>query len=162
MDENNMRHFFDWLAKPMKDEDVNAWFLANNITPELTNLFRDFIMSFIELMKETYLGDDFEENIETKVGMTVDQKLGHFEWCWNKTIENFTKENIHFNFEEKDYEFFKSFLFDLFYVNNDKKLKDSMDDFFKKLFDKKYKKTKSDIEIFTDIYKSLERSLNIK
>ena len=46
-----MRHFFDWLAKPMKDEDVTAWFLANNITPELTNLFRDFMISFIELMK---------------------------------------------------------------------------------------------------------------
>ena len=73
-----MRHFFDWLAKPMKDEDVTAWFLANNITPELTNLFRDFMISFIELMKQTYLGDDFEENTETKVGMTNEQKLGHF------------------------------------------------------------------------------------
>ena len=94
--------------------------------------------------------------------MTNEQKLGHFEWCWNKTINNFKKENIHFEFEEKDYDFFKSFLFDLFYVNNDKKLKDAMDDFFIKLFDKKHKKTKSDIEIFTDIYKTLERSLNVR
>jgi hypothetical protein len=34
-----------------------------------------------------------------------------------------------------------------------------MNDFFKQIFDYQHKKTKSDIEIFTDIYKVLERSL---
>ena len=158
---NNMGRFFDWLAKPMNQEDVNAWYLANNIIPELTELFRDFCLSFLSLLKETYLGDDLSENNETKVGMTMDQKKDHFEWCWKKTIENFNKENVDFTFNEDDGEFFKEFFFDIFYNHSDKNLKDGIDVFFESLFDRKYKKTKSDIEIFTDIYKVLERSLNV-
>ena len=48
---NNMGRFFDWLAKPMNDEDINAWYLANNITLEHTELFRDFCLSFLNLFR---------------------------------------------------------------------------------------------------------------
>ena len=61
----NMGRFFDWLAKPMDKEDINAWYLANNITPELTELVRDFCFSFLNLLKDTYLGDDFRESMIT-------------------------------------------------------------------------------------------------
>ena len=71
---SNMGRFFDWLAKPMEQEDITAWYLANNITPELTELFRDFCFSFLQLLRDTYLGDDFNENKETRVGMTKSQK----------------------------------------------------------------------------------------
>jgi hypothetical protein len=64
--DSNMGRFFDWLVKPMNDEDVIAWNLANNITPELTELFRDFCFSLLSLMKETYLGGEYDTNNETK------------------------------------------------------------------------------------------------
>ena len=121
-----MGRFFDWLAKPMDKEDVNAWYLANNITPELTELFRDFCFSFLNLLKDTYLGDDFNDNKETKVGMTTDQKKQHFKWCWNKTIENFNKESIDFKFNEMDAEFFESFFFEVFYNQPDQKVKEQI------------------------------------
>lgn len=156
-----MGRFFDWLAKPMDKEDINAWYLANNITPELTELFRDFCFSFLNLLKETYLGDDFSDNRETKVGMTTDQKKQHFKWCWNKTIENFNKESIDFIFNDMDAEFFESFFFEVFYNQPDQKVKEQIDNFFKQIFDRTTVKTKSDIEIFTDLYKVLERSLKI-
>ena len=156
-----MGRFFDWLAKPMNQEDITAWYLANNITPELTELFRDFCFSFLILLKETYLGDDFLDNKETRVGMTDQQKKEHFKWCWNKTIENFNKESIDFKFNESDSEFFESFFFEVFYNQPDQKVKDTINEFFTQLFDNVGKKTKSDIEIFTDIYKVLERSLKI-
>jgi hypothetical protein len=158
---NSMGRFFDWLAKPMDQEDITAWYLANNITPELTELFRDFCFSFLQLLKETYLGDDFSDNKETRVGMTIEQKKDHFRWCWNKTIENFQKENIDFKFNNNDSEFFESFFSEIFYDQPDKEIKDNINKFFKELFDIRSKKTKSDIEIFTDIYKVLERSMNI-
>jgi hypothetical protein len=47
----------------------------------------------------------------------------------------------------------------MFYNQKDIKIKNAVDDFFVKIFDTKENKTKSDIEIFTDIYKLLERSL---
>jgi hypothetical protein len=157
--DNNMGRFFDWLAKPMKDEDINAWYLANNITPELTELFRDFCISFLNLLNDTYLGDNFDIPKETKVGMTDEQKKNHFRWCWNRTVHNFEKENINFNFQEDDSVFFENFFFEIFYSQTDEKMKDGMSKFFNDIFDNKHKKTKSDIEIFTDIYKVLERSL---
>ena len=156
-----MGRFFDWLAKPMNQEDITAWYLANNITPELTELFRDFCFSFLILLKETYLGDDLLDNKETRVVMTDQQKKEHFKWCWNKTIENFNKESIDFKFNESDSEFFESFFFEVFYDQPDQKVKDTINEFFTQLFDNVGKKTKSDIEIFTDIYKVLERSLKI-
>ena len=158
---SNMGRFFYWLAKPMDKEDINAWYLANNITPELTELFRDFCFSFLNLLKDTYLGDDFNDNKETKVGMTTNQKKEHFKWCWDKTIKNFNKESIDFKFNGDDSEFFESFFFDVFYNQPDQKVKEQVNTFFKQIFDRGFNKTKSDIEIFTDIYKVLERSLKI-
>ena len=158
---NNMGRFFDLLSKPMDKEDINAWYLANNITPELTELFRDFCFSFLNLLKDTYLGDDFSDNKETKVGMTSEQKKEHFRWCWNKTIKNFNKESIDFRFNDSDSEFFESFFFEVFYNQPDQKVKEQIENFFNQIFDRGMKKTKSDIEIFTDIYKVLERSLKI-
>jgi hypothetical protein len=93
------------------------------------------------------------------VGMTEEQKRTHFKWCWNKTVQNFEKENINFNFQEDDSVFFENFFFEIFYNQTDEKMKDGMSKFFNDIFDNKHKKTKSDIEIFTDIYKVLERSL---
>jgi hypothetical protein len=161
MERDNFKGFFDWLAKPMEQEDVSAWYLANNIIPEYTELFRDFCLSFLNLLNETYLGNLSTENSETKVLMSEKQKKEHFRWCWEKTIKNFNKENIDFIFEEKDYNFFESFFYEIFYNQDDERLKNSMDEFFVHLFDDNYKKTKADLEIFTDIYKTLERSLVI-
>ena len=156
---NNMGRFFDWLAKPMKDLDINAWYLANNITSEHTELFRDFSLSFYYLIIDTYLGDDSPTTSETKVGMTMEQKKDHFKWCWNKTIDNFSKESIYFVFREDDMEFFESFFFEIFYLQKDDSIRQNIELFLQQLFDRKGKKSKSDIEIFTDLYKLLERSL---
>jgi len=158
---NNMGNFFDWLAKPMEKEDVVAWYLANNIIPEYTELFRDFCFSFYDLIKITYLGDDHNEPTETKIGMTEQQNKEHFNWCLSKTVESFKKENIQFNLSDKDIIFFESFFFDTFYNQKDEKVKETIDKFFNQMFDLDTPKSKSDIEIFTEIYKMLERSVNL-
>ena len=161
MNNDKFKGFFDWLAKPMNQDDIDAWYLANNIIPEYTELFRDFCMGFIKLLKETYLGDDDDSNNGARIVMSEKQKKEHFKLCWNKVIENFTKEKINFTFTDYDYVFFESFFYDIFYKQEDVKMKESIDNFFSQLFDDKYKKAKSDIEVFTDIYKAFERSLKL-
>ena len=47
---NDIGSFFEWLTKPMSDDDVTTWYLANNIIPEYTELFRDFCLSFLFLL----------------------------------------------------------------------------------------------------------------
>jgi hypothetical protein len=158
---NNMGRFFDWLAKPLDDGDLTAWYLANNITIEHTELFRDFCLSFLRLIKETYLGENSDSKNETRVGMTTQQKKEHFHWCWNKTIQNFERESIIFKFDDTDAFFFESFFFDVFYNQPDEDVKEQTEKFFEQIFNRKTKKSKSDVEIFTDIYKVLERSLKI-
>ena len=70
MNRYNPDQFFKWLSEPMKPEDVEIWFLANNILPELTNLFEDFCLSLFYLMEDTYLGDYGDESRHTRIGMT--------------------------------------------------------------------------------------------
>lgn len=157
----NPDQFFKWLSEPMKPEDIYTWNMAHNIIPELTELFKDFCFSFFYLVRDTYLGDNYKNVNETKIGMTEIDKIKHYEWCWNKTIKNFNKENITFEFSKDDYEYFKEFFFEVFYNQDDNLMRDALEDFLKQLFNRKRPTTKSDIEMFTDVYKTLERSLQI-
>lgn len=150
---------FNWISKPMNPDDVDAWFRANNIVPEYSELFRDFSLSLFYLIRETYLGDSHGEYNDTKIGMTEEDKRSHFNWCWNTTLNNFEKENILFEFSQNDYDYFESFFFEVFYEQNDIKVKIAIEDFFKELFKKNRAFSKSDLEMFTDVYKVLERSL---
>lgn len=157
----NPDQFFRWLSEPMKAEDIYTWNMANNIIPELTELFKDFCFSFYYLIKDTYLGDNYKNLNETRIGMTIDDKMKHYEWCWNKTIENFKKENITFKFSKEDFIYFKEFFFEVFYNQEDNLMRDALEDFLKQLFNRKRPTSKSDLEMFTDVYKTLERSLQI-
>jgi len=154
MNRYNPDQFFKWLSEPMKPEEIHTWNMMNNIIPELTDLFKDFCFSFYYLMRDTYL-------VETKIGMTEKQKIEHFKWCWKKTIENFNKENISFKFNKSDFNYFQDFFYEVFYNQEDKLMRDALDDFLKQLFNRKRPTSKSDIEMFTDVYKTLERSLQI-
>ena len=87
-----MENFFNYIAKPMNPDDVDVWFRVNNIIPEKMDLYYDFSFSLYFLVLETYLGE--EKSNETKVTLSDDDKTKHFDWCWNKTIGNFKKEEI--------------------------------------------------------------------
>lgn len=161
MKKYNPDQFIKWLSEPMKKEEVYLWKQANNIIPELSELFKDFSFSFYYLIRDTYLGNSMSERNETSIGMTEKDNLNHYRWCWDKTIDNFKKENIVFEFSENDYEYFKTFFFEVFYEQEDEFVKDSLEDFLKQLFNTMRPISKSDIEMFTDVYKLLERSLQI-
>ena len=152
-----MENFFNYISKPLQPEDVDVWFRVNNIIPEKLELYSDFTHSLNNLISVTYLGES--EVNETKIVLSEDDDRNHFEWCWNKIIENFDKENIKFDKKGEHFDYFESFFGETFYNQKDIKIKNAVDDFFVKIFDTKENKTKSDIEIFTDIYKLLERSL---
>ena len=159
MKKYSMDQFYNWLTQPMTPEDVDTWNRANNIIPEFTELFRDFCLSLLGLVQETYLGDSHGEHNETKIGLTTKDKEDHFAWCWKKTLDNFKKESIVFDFKKDDYRYFENFFFDVFYEQENDEIKKEIKIFFSQLFDRNRVITKSDIEMFTDVYKALERSL---
>jgi hypothetical protein len=145
----------------MTKEEVKVWYQANNIIPELSNLFSDFCFSFFNLIKDTYLGHNTHGSMECVIPMSDEDNLNHYKWCWNRTIENFEKENIFFKFSKKDYNFFETFFIEVFYNQKNDYIRDGLEYFLKQIFDNRRPVTKSDIEMFTDIYKTMERSLQL-
>jgi len=154
-----MENFFNWIHKPMNNDEVEVWFSINNMIPEKGELFFDFCFSLFTLMKETYLGDDLSSN-ETRVSMTDEDKQKHFKWCWDKTIDNFKKENIVFNDEGDHYTYFNSFFTEVYYTQGNKSVRESIDTFFKDLFNRKVPFTKSDLDLYTELYKLLDKNIS--
>jgi hypothetical protein len=154
-----MENFFNYIAKPMNPDDVDVWFRVNNIIPEKMELYYDFSFSLYYLVLDTYLGE--EKSNETKVTLSDDDKTKHFDWCWNKTIGNFKKEEIAFNLKGDHYEYFLSFFTEIFYNQKESRIKDSIGTFFNDLFDRKKPFTKSDLDMISSIYKSLDKNMNV-
>ena len=144
--------FLEYVTKPLTPEEVDLWIKMHSISLEKSNLFFDFICSLYTLVIDTYLGKE--------VIVTDNQKEGHFQWCWDKNIENFTQENINFKESGDHYEYFWNF-FSLSFYNEGGKLSitEKMDGYMKKLFELHVEKTKSDLDVLTDIYKVLDKSL---
>jgi len=153
-----MENFFNYITKPLTPEDVDIWFRVNNIIPEKLELFSDFSHSINILIVETYLGENNSSN-ETKIVMSEDDNRKHFEWCWNKVIDNFKKESINFNPKGDHYDYFESFFKDIFYNQKEEKVRNSISSFFNDLFDTKKPFTKSDLDMIATIYKVLDKNI---
>jgi hypothetical protein len=153
-----MDNFFNYVTKQIKPEEVDIWFKSNNIIPEKLELFSDFCQSLNELIVETYLGESDSPN-ETKVNMSEEDKIKHFIWCWNKVVSNFEKEKINFNVKGEHFDYFVSFFEEIFYKQENKKVRNSVKNFFEDLFDLKTPFTKSDLDMINTVYKSLEKNI---
>ena len=155
-----MENFFNYISKPVPNDEVDIWLKMNNILPEKLELFSDFTQSLYDLIRETYLGET-TESYDTKILMTPEDNKKHFEWCWNRTIENFRKEGLLFNIKGDHYVYFETFFEDTFYYQKEQKIKNSVKDFFNVLFDLKKPFTKSDLDMISVIYKMLDKSLKV-
>lgn len=154
-----MENFFNWITKPIPPEEVDVWFNVNNIIHEKSELFYDFCISLTSLMKDTYLGEETQHN-ETKIIVSDEDKLKHFDWCWNKTIENFKKENIRFNVKGEHYDYFSGFFMEIFYNQKNASVRNSIQKFLNELFDRKIPFTKSDLDLYTELYKMLDKNIS--
>jgi hypothetical protein len=152
-----MENFFNYISKPLLPEDVDVWFRVNNIISEKLELYSDFTHSLNTLILETYLGES--DSKETNITLTEDDDKHHFEWCWDKVINNFKQENIKFNGRGEHYDYFDSFFDETFYHQKDVKIKSSIGYFFTDLFNLEKAFTKSDLDMMTTIYKLLDKQM---
>ena len=110
-----MENFFSYISKPVNPDEFEFWVDTNNICFIKLELYKDFVISLVNLIYDTYLGE--EEIGETNIRLTNEDNLKHFEWCWKKTLENFRKEKIIFEPDGDHYDFIKSFvLFNIIYI----------------------------------------------
>ena len=155
---NSMENFFNWISKPIPEDELIIWLNIHNMNYEKIELYGDIFKSLNHVIIDTYMGST-DENIETKISLTQEDKDSHFMWCWNKVVEDFRKENIKIKEfgEHKDY--FKSFFMDTFYNHPDKKIKEAIPKFLGEVFDLNKPFSKSDLDILTELYKLLEKSI---
>jgi hypothetical protein len=152
----SMENFFNWMSKPIPQEDVIIWFNVHNLNYEKIELYGDFFKSLNQIVSDTYLGDD---SSEIKIEMSEQDKLSHFDWCWNKLINDQKKENFFFKIEGQHKDYFKNFFIDTFYDKKEKNMKDSIRYFLDDVFNLDTDFTKSDLEILIEIYNLMEKNI---
>ena len=141
--------FMDYIMGTLSYQQMKILYSANDIKYDKVSLYYDFITSLNKLVDKTYLGDNYIS--------TNEEIKGHFDWCFEKIIENFKKENINFknNDELKSYFFF--YYDQLYYKDVERSLK-KIDDLPNYSFDYFRLKSMSDIDILIELYRVFEKS----
>jgi len=143
--------FMKYIMDPLTYEQMQLLYNANNIKYDKVKLYYDFITTLNRLIDKTYLGDEYIS--------TEEEMLGHFNWCFDKIIENFDKENIKFKNDNDLRSYFKYYYEHLYYNDSEKSL-EKIDDLPKYSFEYYRLKSMSDVDILVELYKLFERSLN--
>lgn len=151
-----MENFFKWMSKPIPYDEVVVWFSVHNMVPERIELYGDIFKTIFQLISDTYLGD---EGSETKIIMSIEDKEKHFNWCWNRLLDNFQKENIKIKAEGIHKDYFWEFFKDTYYNQQNESVRKTIPQFINELFDLKKAFTKSDLDIITELYKALEKNI---
>jgi hypothetical protein len=147
----NKESYLEFVSSESYKNQIDIWYKAYNISRQKTDLFYDFIVSLFYLIEETYLGEDIL--IED-----VDQK-NHFTWCWNKIILDFEKEKIYFKSRGNHFEYFWNFFLEAYYYAKIDGKSVRINDYFYKLFDFRHRKSRSELDMLTEIYKLFEYNL---
>ena len=147
----NKKNYLEFESSESYKQQIDVWYRSYNISREKLNLFHDFVTSVHDMIDSTFLGSDVMDK-------EVDQK-NHFTWVWDRVIENFTKEKIYFKNRGIHYEYFWNFYLEAYYyVEIDGDIT-KIPEYFVKIFDFDHKKSSSELEILTEIYKILDQNL---
>jgi hypothetical protein len=155
----SMENFFNWMSKPIPDEEVVIWFNVHNMFYERIELYGDIFKSLNYIIADTYMGNSFDGYSETRIQLSQEDKSSHFDWCWNKVVENFKKENVKISSKGEHKDYFKSFYMDTFYNQPENGIKDSIPVFLDEIFDIFKPFTKSDLDMITELYKVMEKNV---
>ncbi len=154
---NSMENFFNYMTQTVPKEDLIIWFNIHNMYYERIELFGDIFKSLNFIITDTYLGNDYTD---TRIVITQEDNDNHFNWCWEKLIENFRKENILINDEGDHKEYLKSFFNDTFYGENKIEMRKSIPKFLDDIFNMDKDFVKPDLDILTEYYKILQKYVN--
>ena len=148
------RNFLSYIRTPLSQNSLNVLYSANNVKYERCQLFSDFTQSLICKIMDTYMGDGFT---------TPEQRIEHFEWCWNATLNDFICEGIEFKESIELFHYFQQHILDTFYTSTEKndidKTKVKLINLWKYILSNTTNKTRSDVDTFLDVYRLFEKTL---
>lgn len=152
--DKNKIQFMNYISTPLSDDSITILYTTNNVKFDRVKLYFDFVISFFELLFDTYMGDDITNETEQK---------NHFNWCWEKNISNFKNEDIFFE-DNKDlrsyfYEFTKEIFYNLDGKENNPHVKNNIITLWTHLFNYGGRKTRADLDSFVELYSIFDKSL---
>lgn len=146
MKNNKEYKFLEYLNTPISKENIAFIYEANNVNFDRCNLYCDFILSLLILTFDTYLGDDITSN---------EQRVKHFQWCWDKNIKNFKEEGFTLE-NDKIYEYFLEYMREVFYLSDKANTSENLK-LWSDLFDYSRNRTQSDMDTFIEVYKLFDK-----
>ena len=111
--DDKRKEFIKQIHKDLTESELHLFYNKNGIVFEEVDLFRDFVVGLTYIISNTYLGDSITP---------PKKQLSHFNWCWDKNINNFKKENIYFNEKGSHYAYLVKYFTETFYNNEDKNM----------------------------------------
>ena len=150
----NKIEFINYISTPLSDDSITILYTTNNVKFDRVKLYFDFVVSFFELLFDTYMGDDITSK---------EEQDNHFKWCWSKNISNFEKEAILFLDNEDLRSYFNEFTKEIFYnldgKENNPHIKNNIITLWTHIFNYKGSKTRADMDSFIELYGIFDKSL---
>lgn len=147
----NKESYLEFISSESYRQQIDIWYKAYNISREKLNLFYDFVASVHDMIDETFLGPDVMDEEENQ--------RNHFTWAWDKVIENLSKEKIYIKDRGAHYEYFWNFYLEAYYYVQIDGSITKIPEYFLKLFDFEHRKSRSELDVLTEIYKILDQNL---
>lgn len=151
---NKKQELIATIKKDLSLTELYTFYHQHNVIFERVDLFRDFAMSLTKIIASTYLGDDYTP---------PSQQLSHFQWCWNKVVEDFKKEHIYFQPKGVHFRYFCKYFNEMYYDKTDKESQIALiTQFWLVTFSYLTPKRHIDLNVFMGLYKLLNKNLTIQ
>lgn len=127
---------------------------ANNIIKERLELYRDFVVNLICYAHTTYFGREF---------LKCDEDIkGHFNWAFNRVLNEFKQEGLIFHHTEELNEYFFEYFVQQFYNFETLPPIKQYISFWSDIFTVQPKKQKNIMNVLVDLYQMFDNSLDNK
>ena len=154
MGNKNKIKFMNYISTPLSDNSITILYSTNNVKYDRVNLYLDFVLSLLHLSFDTYMGDDITD---------YELRVKHFDWCWNKNINNFKEEGIIFQDNDELKSYFSEFMLEIFYnldgKDNNPHVYYNIINLWVHIFNYNGTKSRADIDSFIEIYNIFDKSL---
>lgn len=153
-DRDKAKKLLSYIGNPLSLTSIELMYNSNNIIYERSDLYKDFVMSLIDLIFNTYMGDAVTSEKD---------RVNHFKWCWDKTIKNFEAEGVLFGENSDLYDYFLNFMIEIYYSvedkNEDENIEYNIVKLWKQIFNYQITKTQSDVDTYIEVYEMFDKLL---
>ena len=133
-------------------EQMHSIFRINQVDVEVATLYRDIILSVLDTVFVTYLGDELTNE---------DDQRKHFIWAWEDTKMKYSSEGFTLKDDLELRDYFYTFIADVYYDSPDKDtiIENNLKKLWYYLFNPTKEKSQSDIDVFIEIYDMFTKSI---